>query len=454
MIVGLAVVQAAACGARSTLYPGEIDGEGGGGTGGTGGTGAGGTGAGGTTSTTTTDTTTTTTTTTTTVVEGPCGALKFETPYSHLDGGLQVNQRGPKLGYASDDGMTVTLASAWQATEGPGNLPIELRHTSFEPWGAFPAGSGFGPTFLADLDAGVSFSITQGKPGRFALLFRDFKSPPPGGLRFSADFKPKSGTVPASILADSALDDALFARRGTTGKWLLGGRDQVGMLSETRFLSASESQVEASIPVTCTTAPAAADAVAVNGGFVATVAAPGGGPSSCANGNGSPIGGPLVLSIQGVSVSLTGDLAKGSPADIAMAPRKDGAWVAWLDTGAGALSAGTWVSAVSEKGIPLGVPFNANLACEPQSLAAASFEGFLMIACIQSEPEGASPVVQVFEPDGTPAAGLKVPATGAAKGRAALIGSPVSRSAVLAWSETAGIGDQIRITRLDCVDGP
>src|SRR5687767_7763606 len=123
----LALAGLTACGSRSQL-PVE-PGEGGGGTGGTGGT--------------TTSTTSTTTTITTTTSEGgggtggmpigPCATLTYATPFSHLDGGTMAHQRSPRFAYSSDDGMSVTLASGWEAVADPPN-PIDLRHTSIEPW--------------------------------------------------------------------------------------------------------------------------------------------------------------------------------------------------------------------------------------------------------------------------------------------------------------------------------
>src|SRR5690242_21324027 len=50
--------------------------------------------------------------------------------------------------YSEDDHLRVTLASAWQAADQPPSAPMDLRHTSFDPWVDFPEGVGFSPTYL------------------------------------------------------------------------------------------------------------------------------------------------------------------------------------------------------------------------------------------------------------------------------------------------------------------
>ncbi|MBK8252291.1 MAG: hypothetical protein IPK82_06430 [Polyangiaceae bacterium] len=433
-----------------------------GGSGGDGGSGAGPTtttNSGGTTSTPTTSTSSSTDTTfpTTgsggTTITGPCAELSVYEPYATLAGGLQVHQRSPKLGYSSPDGMSVTLATAWQDADPPGpNPPIELRHTSFEPWIDFPDGS-LGPTYLADLDAGVSFAISRGNPGDFALLHRDFKTPPASGLRFSADFKPKSGDVPASILADANADDALFVRDGGGGKWLFAGAEKMGANYEVRAGITNGSLVEADFPVSCVNSLVKADAVATSGGFLMAVTADTASPSDCSTTPVS-IGGPTVFVVQGNQIVGTNPSMQGHPAqDVVMAPRSNGAWVVWQAFGGEDLPEFTYVMSVDEKGLPVVGAVQMPMICLPDSLAAASFEDFLIVGCITFTSVGPAPVVQVVDPFGDLRAYREVGPTGDALGRVALIGSPMSRSALLVWSEDPGAGgDQMRITRLDCLD--
>lgn len=437
-----ALLAVGACGSRSQLLGPAEESDGGSG------------GAPGTTTSDDTTTTTddTTTSTSTTVPEGPCPVLTFATPYSDLDGGLQLHQRSPKLSYSNGSKMRVTLGSGWQAVEGPGpNLPIELRHTSFEPWVDFPAGSGFGPTYLADLDAGVSFAMAPGPGDLLAMLFRDFKQAPAGGLRFASAFKPGTGDVPASILADGSAQDALFLAEGG-GKWLYGARELAFDAYETRIGVVTTAGVEAELQTACLLAPGAASAVSIPGGFLAAWASVSEAPASCEAAVPGDVGGITVGRILDGQLASTFFLGGYKTDDVQMAPRAEGAWIVWHNPATSVDPPSIWVAAMSSNGTTVVAPSQVEMFCEPDSMAVASFNDFLMIGCLQAEPEGASPFVQVIDPEGIPRGSIVVPATGAAKGRIALIGSPISHSAVLAWSETAGIGDQIRITRVDCIE--
>lgn len=448
----LVIAGLTACGSRSQLLGPAAEGSGGGGTGGTGGTGG--------AATTTTTTSTTSTTTTSTggggtggAPMGPCAELTYATPFSDLDGGLQSHQRSPALAYSNDQKMRVTLASAWQDPGGGPNAPLDLRHTSFDPWVDFPAGSGFGPTYLAAFDSGISFAIAQSPADRFALLMRDFNEPPPGGLRFSAGFEPKSGSTPMSFVADPTADVALFLSYGGA-QWLYGAMDvqNNGNSFQTNLAVLNEGFVEAEYPIACTTNRASADAVPVDGGFLAAVSANSMAPSSCDFGVPVPSSGPIVMRFQGPDMAWMTDFAQPSVREVKMASRADGAWILWVHPGGEDLPPKLIITAIDLFATVTVNPFEWEMPCEPGSLAATSFEGFLAVSCIQIDAAGASPHVQVFDPGGVPRGEIRVEATGQAQGRVSLIGSPISRSAVLAWSETAGIGDQIRITRVDCLD--
>jgi hypothetical protein len=454
-----AIAGASACGSRSQLLgPAAEDTGGTGGTGGAGG--AGGTGA--TTSSSTTSGPTTSTSTTTSSTGGggtgglfpvACEKLEYATPFSDLDGGVMAHQRSPALSYSSDDAMRVTLASAWQAANQGPNAPSDLRHTTFDPWIDFPAGSGFGPTYLANLDGGVSFAAAQSPGNRLALLFRDFEEPPMGGLRFSADFTPKSGDLPPTFLADTNAGGALFLTYNGA-RWGFGAIDPQGGGGqfETRFGVVNDDFVEMELPLACTTERNVADAVGVEGGFLVAFGASTVPGEGCDFGIPSVPQGPHAMRVQGDQIFDVITFGSGQIDDLQMAPRQNGAWLVWRDVTSVNEAPMLWITSFDQEGNLLVDPFPYDLQCEKGSLAAAGFEDFLAIACILPEPEGGSPFVQVFNPEGAPVGGIKVAATGAALGRPSLIGSPITRSVVLAWSETAGVGDQIRITRVDCID--
>lgn len=444
-----------ACGGRSQLRD-FVDTSGGGGSGGSG-------GFGGTTTTTTTTSSDSSSSGVGGGFQGPCAELTYQTPFASLQGSSDVHQRAPRLAYSTDDGAGVTVATGWQVVESPSpNPPTELRHTSLAPWVTFPAGAGLGPTYLADFDGGASFAIAKGSGGKFALLFRDFQQPPPGGLRFSDQFKPASGDVPPSLLVDTSARTALFLTRGQK-TFSFGAALRQGDTREIRAgVIAGNSFVETILG--CANGPVEADALPVGDDalFVAyatgTEAASGG----CDVGAPGPpnrlqlaqlIGGTLAF-VGEVTVSPSGGTT-GPLTDIRFAPRTDGGWMVWSNPGSNiappSLVLGKLTTPVGE----LQVLTEVVVPYVPGSVAVTSFDNFLVLAWVQSEPEGASPHVQVFDPDGNALGDIQIAATGAAQGRLSLLGSPFGHSAVLAWSETGAgpnDGDQVRLTRIDCID--
>src|SRR6185436_12828287 len=123
--------------------------------------------------------------------------------------------------------------------------------------------------------------------------------------------------------------------------------------------------------------------------------------------------------------------------DVRLAERSDGAWLVW-SSGANTLRVGR----LDPSGAPTGGTFDLDVPYQAGSVAAASVNDFLMIGWIEDAPGGASLRVQVLGPDGVAHAGATVAPTGTPQGRLTLLGSPKSRSWVLAWSESAAGGDQ------------
>jgi len=450
---GLAALAISACGSRSqlsSLDAGSIGGGGAGGsgsggdTGGGGSTGGGGTGGSGGN--------------TTTVPPGPCPELGYATPFAALPGGSSVHQRSPGLAFSSSDGSSVTVATTWQVVEGPGpTLPIELRHTTFAPWGIFPVGSGLAPTYLADLDGGVSYAIAPSSGDQFALLFAsDFFGPGGnGGLRFSSEFAAKSGVVPSTQMVGNPKDRALFLTRGPKSFAFgaaadNGGKHEItmGLVNDDLFLG--------DFALGCSAQPTFADAVAIGDTFLVFF---GSDPSFVGTGCDGVVPNPpttlLVARVVNGSLMDIKEVVQESVTDVRVAPRSDGAWLVWTTAGGADVPPATHIGRVDPLGALVAPPLDWPLFGDPGSMAVASFEDFLMLGAIEPEPEGASPLVQVFAPDGDVRAGMKIAATGAAKGRLSLLGSPFGRSVVAAWSETVGgedKGDQVRVTRVDCIE--
>lgn len=454
----LGALSLSACGGRSQLR--DFAGNGSGGSGGSG-------GFGGTTSSATTTGASTTSggsSSTGGVLKGPCSELTYATPFASIAGGEQVHQRSPRLTYSSDDGASVTVATGWQVASGQ-NPPTEMRHTSFAPWGNFPAGAALGPTYLADLDGGGSFAVASGNGGKFALLFRDFQQPPSGGLRFSDQLTPGSGAIPPSLLVDSSARTALFLARGQT-TFSFGAAFRQG---ETREIRAGILDGNGVVETTlgCANGPVVADALPV--GDASVFVAYSTGTEALSGGCDAGVPGPpnriqlaqiiggVLSSVGEVTVSPMGGTAEitGPVTDISFAPRTDGAWMVWSNPGSDFASPSLVVCKLTTPVGQLDLMAEAVVPYQPGSLAVASFDDYLMVAWIQPEPGGASPHVQVFDPKGKPLGDIQVAATGAVQGRLALLGSPFDHSAALAWSETGSgpnAADQVRLTRITCID--
>lgn len=448
----LAAVVVTACGSRSQLYGPDVGNAGGGGSGpgGSGGTtlpptssiGGGGDGGGG-------------------APPLPCQVLDYQSPYASLQGGTGSHQRSPRLAFSSDDGSSVTVGSTWEVVEGPGPvLPIELRHTTLKPWGDFPVGSGLGPTYLADLDAGVSYAIARSSGERFAFLYADFFQPPPGGLRFSADFEPVSGDIPGSFLVDAQAQEALFLTRGPK-LFAFGAAFENGNNYEIRMGLLDEDAAGADFGLGCSAEPTVADAAAIGDTFLIARAS---GTDlmidGCSGGvmAGSPNRMQVAVVQDGVLTAQT-EVVNGKPiTDLRLAARSDGAWIVWRTEGGEDLPPTLRIGRIDLLGQLVGQVIESTAQTQAGSVAVTSVQDYLMLGWIEAGGNGPSPQVQVFHPDGSTALGqVTVPAGGVARGRLSLLGSETELSAVLAWSETVSgqeAGDQIRLTRVDCLGQP
>ena len=145
-----------------------------------------------------------------------CSVLQIEGPIG-VAGGVMAHQRQPSL--VQLDPGPVLLAMEWTDAAFP-NAPMEVRHTVFEPWApSFPTAD-VAPSFLADLDKGVSFDATTALGGGFALLMSGdggFS----GGVTFNPFFFPGDGSIsPGFDLGPPAQID--FVSHDGQGRYLLG----------------------------------------------------------------------------------------------------------------------------------------------------------------------------------------------------------------------------------------
>ena len=140
-------------------------------------------------------------------VDGPIGVA----------GGVMAHQRQPSL--VPVDAASVLLAMEWTDAAFP-NAPREVRHTVLDPWlPSFPTADA-APSFLADLDKGVSFDATTATEGQFALLMSGdggFS----GGVTFNPFFVPGDGGISSGFdLGPPAQID--FVSHDGQGRFLFG----------------------------------------------------------------------------------------------------------------------------------------------------------------------------------------------------------------------------------------
>lgn len=462
----LAALLVTACGSRSGLSGGEgaasdstassgtttgTTTAGGGGSGGTGGVG----GAGGVAG----------------AVQIECGELHVVGPPAYLENGFGMHERSPRWTLSSDDGARVTLVASQQAAEGPSgsDFPVQVTHTTLSPWEAFPAGGLLGPKDFAASQGGESFAAARSPGDRFALLFREVQSPN-GGLLFSNAVVPFQSDFPFTKLVNALAKEALFAAQGPGGHLLgmltagaSGGGSSYLLGAE---VAADNGGLTELASLGCASGPMYADAVSAPGGWL--VALSNGGSLGGADCLDPGLSWPDVVQIvrtDGFEYDQTDDLgAPGGATDVKVAGRSDGAWVV-LGTPPGQVVSGMFLAArvdqagkvVSTFAVAGGDPFQEI----PQNgtLAVASVSDWLAAAWIDyGGDKGPFLHVKVFSPEGVPGGHAEIFPGTSFSGAPSLLGSPVTPSLVLAWSETPdqgmGDGDKMRAVRLDCVTSP
>lgn len=432
----LAAALLAACGARTELrVDAAASGPGSGGAGGAGG--AGGSGGGG----------------------GPpegC-VLRLVDPIASLDGGDGWHKRQPDLTYSSDDLRRVTLAAGWGLASLP-DPPRELRHTSFHPWDDWPADGLLGPSYLADLDGGVSFAVAPAPGDLLALAF----TRPDPGIWHSPGFIPESGSVPPVVEVDFAGERVLFQVAGPS-RHLIGSESprlppNANGGFETTFTSAAASPIAtAALSLGCSDAPASADAARFGSTWILALAS--GAPDPFMTCSTDTVPGPPTrvelhwMDEEMVNVGF-GDaaLAEAPVSRIQMAPHPDGgAWLAYTHASGG--GSALLLGRVDLPGAFVTLPAVLIEPAAPIAFSADAMGEHLALAW--SGELSSAIVVTLVDRDGVIVGGAEVPTGGPVAGAPSVLGRPDGRGLLVAWSEAspAGEGDQVKVARLECEGG-
>ena len=385
----------------------------------------------------------------------PCDRIVLTEPILTLAGGNGFHQRQPALTYSSDARDRVTVVSEWFVVEGPAIPPSELRHTSFAPWGSnWPADGTIEPSYLADLDAGVSFAAAPMTNDRLALLMSDGeKVQAPNGVLFSLDFGPGTGNLPPKHPVSTEAENAWFAALSIDGGHHLVGVGLPGVpLSSVAFVLTEADDglgIGSPIPLGCSDSPVLVDAVASDDGWLVVGAtAPGYDAVPCLDPG--PVG--LGKQIYTAHVDARGAVAACTTIDdvqiihgVSAAPRPNGAWATWV-YGDGRIEA----AAIDVDGCAAKVFTVVEEGPQASMVGAGELGGNLVVAFFLQS----TLAVLVFDESGSKLFDGSIPVTDGAPDATyphlEVLGSPEGDAFLVAWSQIEESGMRARVARFEC----
>ena len=394
-----------------------------------------------------------------------CSELSVVGPPLGIADDAAYHQYLPRLSLSSDDGARVTIVSL--RTHAQIATPTEIRHSSLEPWQDFPAGETLSQGSVAQSNAGVSVAAARAGGDHFALAFDVGTAS--GGIAFSPGFTPYSSEVPPAELLDPVAHQPLFVAQGPGGH-LVGtqivGAPGIGDPAVLRVAVVGEDgSQQGPVDVGCATDAMNADAVGAGDRWI--MAMSNGTPFGTLDCNAPEISFPdevQIIVAKTLSIVQTDTLSPPA-GDMKMAPRSDGAWLV-VSTIPGQVPKPLFQAVrIDLEGhvvsmFPVGSPSPEEDIPLPGTLAVAGVDDHLVTAWVDvAGDKGPFIKVSVLDPEGAPLGTVQVFATPdhALSGAPALVGSPVSRSALLAWSESSAVasaGNRIRAVRIDCVGQP
>ncbi|MEP7119965.1 MAG: hypothetical protein ABJE95_03600 [Byssovorax sp.] len=366
-------------------------------------------------------------------------------------------------GYVTSDPVFVTpiqvdsttLVAAWQANEGPSTPPIELRHTSFQPWGPWPADATLGPSYLATYDGGQGFYAAPSQTD-FSLVFA---SPSPGtGLIYLSHLTPGKGFAGVAEALIGGPAQPLFLERGTDPQvHLLGSFTSSAGVHVFNTLHRNDTGPGEffAFGLGCALDPIAAGAAPFGEDFfVAFASGSGFDDPGCATGAGITTANRLQLARVTKDGNVTwlqeikGNGGGETITTVKVVPRLDGAWVAWTGSFKGPM---LHVVRLDSLGQPTGAQFGVPFFGDVSSLSATSLGDRLALAWSGSAADAPSQIrINLLSTFGNLDADLSINLGPSAMGRTALLGSPSNKGLLVAWSEEALLGPQIRMARLAC----
>jgi hypothetical protein len=370
------------------------------------------------------------------VVDGPVGVA----------GGGSYAQVQPRLSYSSSDHSQVTAAIRWQMPGGAPMPPSELRHVSFAPWGAWLSGD-VAPSYLADLDRGVSFAIGNAPGNHFALLMSSGK--PGGGMVFTPSMTPNSGALPPLTKVNDGTIALFLATRGGNGYlagfWPAQAADKAKYV---QLVTNTGTSVIPGVPqpITCTgTFPAqGSGAVGTAGGWLLAMGGSGAfGSAMCPSGTMFDSTIHLATVDSEGKPKSAGTLSTGKPFGFVALTAVPGQkpWLAWSHTPADV----DGVLRLDESGVP-----NGGLVEVPNPgyirFAAVTWQGGLLLL----RGNAASSHATFVAPNGAVSTTRPLASLGA-NGIAEALASPDGKSVLIALTAApAAQLDRIRLARLRC----
>jgi hypothetical protein len=399
-----------------------------------------------------------------------CSVLRPDGPVRTVAGSDFFHARQPRLMFTSADEQRVTLLSEWVSVEGPGpNLPSELRHTSFQPWGAWPS-SELGPSFLADFDGGGSFAGSPQADGGFALMMSDAgQVGAPVGAFAKFDFTPGKGAVPGTSHAIDAASERVGAFNA--GWFLLqrGAGDTHKKLYGYNWRTNGKPETWATAAMSCS------DRFIANGDDLVRIdetrwlGASAFGTSAFGSNCGGASQPRNVQRLQfqhlpggGIDFSFRGTVGglpyTGEVIDIVdVEARTDDAWLMWTYENTSTLSEVQFMRfglsdhdpvEGSKISFPVGGP-----PIKPGTLALASHGDDALIAMALSD--GRTPSIAVIRVDaaGTISGSVPLAIPNEPLGRLAILGDPQQRFVLVAWAEpNADSQAVLKLARFRCGD--
>ncbi|EYF02265.1 hypothetical protein [Chondromyces apiculatus] len=386
----------------------------------------------------------------------PLCALTRSLPVLSVGGGAFFHQRQPDLVITGDDPSRVTLAAEWRSTQASPSTASELRHTTFFPWVEWPEGGQIAPSYLAHLSGGGSFAAdhAEGNPLSLAMIVS------PGTALFSPEFTPGSGNMPSFFTLSYPADRILFNLAGDSTN-LLGMQWQVENSNPPVYRQVYEVLSSPTFEGGCASAPGAADAIHIAGGWLVAhvLSATEDLSQPCMPGN--QVRPPTMLQTQWhreddpsdsfIAVPFDDPLHSGKPIQrIQVTPRPEGAWLLWSygSTGMSPLSA----IRLTERGDTTGGIASLFAPDTPGAFAAAALGTSLAVASVLG---GTRITIMLLDRDVQLESLVEIDADFPVVGAPSLIGWPDGRGLVLAWSESPpdGSGDRIRLARFECASG-